>query len=83
MFFLATDADPYLAPRSECNELVDLIKDFTALKKHLELKALAVDKTKLFYYINKLTNMHCLCIPPFVVSNIFAIAYKKGHPGFA
>lgn len=44
---LATDADPYLAPRPEGSEPIDITKDFAALKSRLELKAPASDKTKL------------------------------------
>lgn len=82
-FFPATDVDLYLAPRSEGNEPVDVAKDFATLEKHPELKVLAADMTMLFYYINKLTDVHHLCIPPFVTSDIFAKTHGEDHSGFA
>lgn len=60
-----------------------MTKDFAALKKHLELEAPAPDKTKLLYYLNKLTGMYGLCISFIVALDVFAIAHKEGHPGFA
>lgn len=58
-------------------------KDFAALKKYLKIKAPAANKTKLFYYVNKLTDVHCLYISPFIASNILAIAHGEDHSGFA
>ena len=41
------------------------------------------DKAKLFYHVNRLTNVHRLCIPPSVAVDILGIAYGEGHPGFS
>lgn len=42
-----------------------------------------LNKTKLIYHVNKLTDVHHLCIPPSVVPDIFFIAHEDGHLGFA
>lgn len=34
-----------------------MTKDFATWERHLELETLAADKTKLFYYMNKLISM--------------------------
>lgn len=80
--FPAIDADLYLVLQSKCSKPVDLTKNFATLEKHLKFEAPATNKTKFFYYINKLTSIHCLCISFFVVSNVLTIAYGKGHSGF-
>lgn len=79
----ATDADPYLAPRPEGSEPIDMTKDFAVLESRLELKAPAADKTKLLYHINKLIGIHRLCIFPSVAQVVLAIAHEEGYPGFA
>lgn len=77
------DADPYLAPRLEGNEYVNVAKDFGALEKHLKLKTPTADKTKLLYHVNTLTGVYCLCILPSGAPDVLAIAHEKGHLGFA
>lgn len=42
-----------------------------------------LNKSKLFYYINRLTNIHRLCIPPFVVLDILSITHRESHSGFS
>ena len=79
----ATDVDPYLAPQPESSELVDVTKDFATLERHPDLEVLALDKTKFFYHMNKLTGVHRLCIPPPIAPEVFAIANGEGHLGFA
>lgn len=76
------DADLYMTPQSKGSKPFDVAKDFAALKKHSELKAPAADKTKLLYYINKLTGMHHLCILSSVMPDILAITYRRGYSGF-
>lgn len=82
-FPLTTDVNLYLVPRLENDEPTDLTKDFAALKKHPDLDVLALDKTKFFYHIKKLTDIYYLYISPFVTPNILAIAYGEDHPSFA
>ena len=41
------------------------------------------DKSKFFYHINTLINVHHLCILPLVALNILTIAHKKSHLGFS
>ena len=41
------------------------------------------DKSNLLYYINRLINVHRLCIPPSVALDILAIAYGEGHLVFS
>lgn len=60
-----------------------MTKGFTILKKYSELETLSTDKTKFFYYINKLTGVYRLCIPFYVIPDILAIAYREGYSGFA
>lgn len=60
-----------------------MTKGFTTLKKHSELEIPSTNKTKFFYYINKLTGVYYLCIPLYVIPDILAIAYREGYPGFA
>lgn len=78
----AMDADPYLAPRPEGSELIDVTKDFATLEKHPDLEAPAPNKTKLLYHVNKLTGVHRLYIPPSIAPEVLAIAHGEGHLGF-
>lgn len=41
------------------------------------------NKTALFYYVNRLTNVYHLGIPLFFALNILLIAHKDGHLGFS
>ena len=41
------------------------------------------DKSRLLYHVNRVTNVHRLCIPPSVAPDILVIAYGKGHLGFS
>ena len=41
------------------------------------------DKSQLLFHVNRLSNVHRLCIPPSVAPDILAIAHGKGHPGFS
>ena len=75
-----TDYDPYLAPRLDGDE--DLPSSSLDIGKIPE-GFLAPDKSRLLYHINKFTNVHRLCIPPFVAPNILAVAHGEGHPGFS
>lgn len=59
-----------------------MTKDFATLKNHFELEALAEDKTKLFYHVNKLTGVYRLCIPSFVAPDVLVIDHEEGHLGF-
>lgn len=41
------------------------------------------DKAQLFYHVNRLTNVYCLCISPSVAPDILAISHGKGYLGFS
>lgn len=41
------------------------------------------DKTKLLYHVNRLINVHRLCIPLSVAPDMLGIAHNEGHPGFS
>lgn len=43
----------------------------------------APDKSKLLYHVNKITNVHRLCILPSMAPDILAIAHGKSYPGFS
>ena len=43
----------------------------------------APDKSQLFFHINRLTNIHRLCISSSVTPDILAIAHGKDHLGFS
>ena len=75
-----TETDPYLARRPDGNENLPL----SPMPTELILERLPVpDKSKLFYHINGLTNVHRLCILPSLAPDILAIAHGEGHPGFS
>ncbi len=75
-----TDSDPYLSPQPDSNDkpLPDCIP---APDGSEELARL--DKSKLFYHVNRLTNVQRLCIPLSVAPDILAIAHGEGHPRFS
>ncbi len=77
---LPTDTNPYLTPCSNGDENLPI--SAMSIEKIPE-RLLALDKSKLLYHINKLTNVYCLCIPPFVAPDILAVAHGEGHPGFS
>ena len=79
----ATDADLYLALQLESNELFDVTKSFATLERYPKLEIPAADKTKLFYYVNKLTSVDCFCILPSVALDLLGIAHGEGHLSFA
>ncbi len=75
-----TDANPYLGPQPDDGE--------DSLPISIPIKVvpkgfLAPDIFQLLFHINKLTNIHCLYIPPSMIPDILAIAYGKGHSGFS
>ena len=75
-----TNTDPYLALRLDGNENLPLSPMPT---QQIPEKLPVPDKSKLLYHINRITNVHRLCIPPFVALDILAIAHGEGHPGFS
>lgn len=81
-FLPAIDADQYLAPQTESSEPINLAVDFAVLKDPI-VDLLALDKSKLFYHVNKLTGVYCLFIPSSVAPDILAIAHTEGHLSFA
>lgn len=74
------NSDPYLTPRPDGN------KDRSpgsAVDRETPEVLPSPDKSRLLYHVNRVTNVHRLCIPPSVASDILAIAYGEGHPGFS
>lgn len=54
------------------------------LSKELTAKyMLMFNKTKLFYYINRLISVYHLCIHSFIALDILTIVYEENHLGFA
>ena len=83
-----TSADPYLTLRTEGEaKVVPAPKLSRSIEKPPQSDNAdslpPPSKTKLLYHINKLTGVHCLCIPPSVAPNIIAIAHGEGNPGFS
>lgn len=85
------NVDLYLAPRPEnatlqSSDILSLedppAKDITPLEEPLAKELPISDKTKIFYYIKRLTGIHRLYISPFVALDIIAIAHREGHLGF-
>ena len=75
-----TDSDFYLAPRPNGDENLPLSSmDIGEIPERFP----APNKSRLLYHINKLTNVHCLCILLSVVSDILAVAHGESHLGFS
>ena len=75
-----TDSDPYLALRPNGNENLPPISiNVEETPERLPIP----DKSKLLYHINRVTNVHRLCIPPSVAPDILSVAHGEGHPGFS
>ncbi len=74
------DSDPYLTPRLAGDE--DLPPTSTAVVETPE-RLPASDKSRLLYHINRITNVHHLCILPSVAPDILAVAHGEGHLGFS
>ena len=75
-----TDTDPYLALRPDGDENLPLSPIST---EQIPERLPVPDKSKLLYPINRLTNVHRLCIPPSEALEILTIAHEEGHPGFS
>ncbi len=74
-----TDSDPYLGPRPDGEDPLPVFIPIGEVPEGLP----APDKSQLLFHINRLTNVHRLCIPPSVALDILAIAHGKDHPGFS
>lgn len=75
-----TDSDPYLAPcPNSSKNLPPISLDVEETSEEL----LIPDKSKLFYHINRVTNVHHLYIPSSVAPDILSVAHKEGYPGFS
>ena len=75
-----TDSNPYLTPRPNGNEEpLPSSMPFGEIPEGLP----APDKSKLFYHIDRLTNVHRLCVPLSVAPDILAVAHGESHPGFS
>ena len=77
---LPTNSDPYLSPQPNGNK--EPLPGFISVGV-IPKKLPMLDKTRLFYHINRLTNIHHLCISLSVTPNILVIVHSKGHPGFS
>ncbi len=76
----STNSDPYLGPQPDSGEnTLPASLSIGVVPKGLP----APDKSQLLFYINRLTNVHRLYIPPSVAPDILTIAHGKGHPGFS
>lgn len=85
---LLTAIDPYLILRlDDETKVLSILKISRLLKKHFQTNNidgfLLLDKTKFLYYVNKVISIHYLSISLSVALDIFAIAYKEGHPNFS
>lgn len=83
-----TDANPYLTPRLKIEAKVlpapEVSRSLDESPQSHNTDGLALpDKTKLLYYVNKLTGIHCLYIPSSMAPDILVIAYKKRYQGFS
>lgn len=77
---LPADSDPYLTPRPVDDKNLPLsFIDVEQMPKRLP----ASDKSRLFYHVNRIINVHRLYIPPSVAPDILAIAHGEGHLGFS
>ena len=75
-----TDSDPYLALRLYGGE--DLSPNSMDIREILEGFP-TLDKSKLLYHINRLTNVHRLFILPSIAPDILAVAHGESHLGFS
>lgn len=75
-----TDFDSYLSPQPDGKE--ELCPDYIPALKNSEGLP-RPNKAKLFYHVNRLTNVHPLYIPPSVAPHILAITHGEGHLGFS
>lgn len=83
-----TNFDLYLALHLECEaKVLPVPKIFRSIEKTSQFNSTnsfsSQKKTKLLYYVNKLTGIYCLYIFILLALDIFAIAYGKRHPGFS
>lgn len=76
------DANPYINPCPEGNQSPITNAFFIQCRPAIN-KLPAPNKSKLLYYVNKLTDIHRLCIPLLVASDILAIAHGESHLGFS
>ena len=76
----STDSNPYMTLQPEGEEYLQP-NTLPALESPKGLPR--SDKAKLLYYVNRLTNVHHLCISPSVAPDILRIAHDKGHLGFS
>lgn len=78
-FTLLTNFNLYLFPWLDGNN--ELFPDYIPVLESSK-KLPRSDKSKLLYYVNRLTNVQDLCILSFVTLNILAIVYGEGHLRF-
>ena len=77
-----SDSDPYFQPRPEPSEDMALESDFIS-SSETHSGVVGPNTSKLIFYLDRLTGVRCLCIPPFVAPELLAIAHGKEHLGFS
>lgn len=75
-----TDSNLYLFPQQNNNEEL-FLSSISASKNPKKLPR--SDKFKLIYYVNRLTNVQHLYIPPSVTQNILAFLQNEGYLRFS
>ena len=75
-----SSADPYFLPRPKPQDHTTIL---TALGHAFDRPASEptwqTGGAQLIYYLDRVTGVHRLCIPPVVASDLLAIANSKGH----
>ena len=77
---LPADSDSYMTLRPDGNE--DRSPG-SAVDREIPEVLPSSDKSRLLYHVNRVINVHRLCIPPSVTPDILAIAHGEGHPKFS
>lgn len=76
------DSDPYFQSKLELPSNAILEPDSTFLLEE-QLPFVKLGTSKFIFHLDRSTNVHQLCIFPFVTPKLLAIAHKKEHPGFS
>lgn len=74
-----TDSDPYIGSQPDGKDPLPTSIPIGVVPKELSVP----DKSQLLFHINRLTNVHHLCISSSVAPDILAIAHGEGYPGFS
>lgn len=77
-----SDSDPYFQPKLEPPDNTTLESDSISLSKE-QSGVFEPNTNKLIFYLDCLTSVRRLCIPPSMAPKLLTIAHGKGHPGFS